>query len=42
MPKGEERDQEIENLFEKKKTENFPDLVKQINTSPGSSESQTR
>ena len=31
MPEGEEKEQEIENLFEKKiMTENFPNLVKEI------------
>ena len=32
MPEGEEEEQEIENLFEKKiMKENFPNLVKEIN-----------
>ena len=30
VPEGEEREQEIENLFEKIITENFPYLVKEI------------
>ena len=30
MPKGEEEEQEIENLFEKIIKENFPNLVKEI------------
>ena len=30
MPEGEEEEQEIENLFEKIKKENFPNLVKEI------------
>ena len=30
MPEGEEREQEIGNLFEKKKKENFRNLVKEI------------
>ena len=30
VPKGEEKEQEIENLFEKIMTENFPNLVKEI------------
>ena len=30
MPEGEEEEQEIENLFEKIITENFPILVKEI------------
>ena len=29
-PEGEEKEQEIENLFEKKMKENFPNLVKKI------------
>ena len=32
MPEGEEEEQEIENLFEKIMKENFPDLVKEIDT----------
>ena len=31
MPEGEEKEQEIENIFEKIMTENFPNLVKEIN-----------
>ena len=31
MPKEEEEDQEIENLFEKIMKENFPNLTKEIN-----------
>ena len=30
MPEGEEKEQEIVNLFEKIMKENFPDLVKEI------------
>ena len=30
MPEGEEKEQEIGNLSEKKKKENFPNLVKKI------------
>ena len=30
MPEGEEQQQEIENLFEKIKKNNFPNLVKEI------------
>ena len=30
MPEGEEKEQEIGNLFEKKMKENFPNLVKEI------------
>ena len=32
VPEGEEKVQEIENLFEKIMKENFPDLVKEIDT----------
>ena len=32
VPEGEEEEQEIENLFEKIMKENFPNLVKEINT----------
>ena len=32
MPEGEEKEQEIENLFEKKMEENFPNVVKEIDT----------
>ena len=41
VPEGEEKEQEIENLFEKIMKENFPDLAKEIRLprSPGSSES---
>ena len=39
MPEGEEEEQGIENLFEKIMKENFPNLVKEIDTSPGSTES---
>ena len=31
VPKGEVKEQEIENLFEKIMKENFPNLVKEIN-----------
>ena len=37
----EEEEQEIENLFEKIMKENFPNLAKEIDTSPGSTESKT-
>ena len=30
VPEGEEEEQEIENLFEQKMKENFPDLAKEI------------
>ena len=30
MPKGEEQEQEVENLFEQIMKENFPNLVKEI------------
>ena len=40
MPEGEEKEKEIENLFENIMKENFPNLVKEIDiTSPGSTES---
>ena len=39
VPEGEESKQEIENLFEKIITENFLNLVKEIDTSPSSTES---
>ena len=32
VPEGEEEEQEIENLFEKVMKENFPSLVKEIDT----------
>ena len=32
MPEGEEEEQEIENFFEKIMKENFPNLVKEIDT----------
>ena len=32
MPEGEEKEQEIGNLFEKIMKENFPNLVKEIDT----------
>ena len=32
MPEGEEEDQEIENLFEQIMKENFPNLVKEIDS----------
>ena len=41
MPEGEKEQQEIENLFEKIMKENFPNLAKEIDTSPGSTESKT-
>ena len=41
MPKGEEEDQDIENLFEQIMKENFPNLAKEIRLPgcPGRSES---
>ena len=41
VPEGEEKDQEIGNLFEKIMKENFPNLVKEIDTQvhPGGTES---
>ena len=43
VPEGEESKQEIENLFEKIITENFPNLVKEVrHAHPGSRVSQTR
>ena len=40
IPKGEESEQGIENLFEEIMTRNFPNLVKEKrHVSPGSSES---
>ena len=30
MPEGEEKEQEIRNLFEKRMKQNFPNLVKEI------------
>ena len=41
VPEGEEKEQEIENLFENIMKENFPNLAKEIRLSgsPGSSES---
>ena len=42
-PEGKEREQGIENLSEEKMTENFPTMVKEINTQVQKhSESQTR
>ena len=32
MPEGEEKEQEVRNLFEKIVKENFPNLVKEIDT----------
>ena len=32
MPEGEKEEQEIKNLFEKIMNENFPNLVKEIDT----------
>ena len=32
VPAGEEKEQEIGKLFEKKMTQNFPNLVKEIDT----------
>ena len=34
MPKGEEEDQETENLFEQIMKENFPNLVKELDMQP--------
>ena len=39
IPKREEREQGIKNLLEEIMTKNFPNLVKEKDTSPGSSES---
>ena len=39
LPEGEESKQGVENLFENIMTKNFPNLVKEKATSPGSSES---
>ena len=41
IPEGEESKQGIENLFEEIMTQDFPNLVKEKVTHPGSSESQT-
>ena len=41
VPEGEEKEQEIGNLFEKIMKENSPNLVKEM-ASPGSTESHTR
>ena len=38
MPKAEEEEQEMKNLFEKIMKENVPILAKQIVTNPGSTE----
>lgn len=38
-PKGKEKVQGIENQSEETMTENFPDLAKEIDTSPGNAES---
>ena len=38
MSEGEEKEQEITNLFEKIMKENFPNLVKELGMSPGGSE----
>ena len=42
MPDGEEKEQEIGNLFEKIMKENFPNLVKEIDMQAQEPESQTR
>ncbi|KAF6088397.1 hypothetical protein HJG60_008223 [Phyllostomus discolor] len=39
IPAGEESEQGIENLFEKIMTQNFPNLMKERHTNPGSTES---
>ena len=39
VPEGEEREQEIENLFEKIMKENFPNLVKEIDIQAQEAES---
>ena len=39
MLEGEEEEQYIENLFEKIMKENFPNMVKETNTSTGSTQS---
>lgn len=41
-PKGKEKVQGIENQSEEIMTETFPDLAKDIDTSPGNAEPQTR
>ena len=38
IPEGEENEQGMENLFEEIMTENFPNLVKERHTGPGSAE----
>ena len=38
MPEGEEEEEEIESLFEKVMVENFPNLMKEKHTNPGSRE----
>ena len=42
MPEGEEKEQEIGNLFEKIMKENFPKLVKEIDMQVQEADSQTR
>ena len=42
MLEGEKEEQEIENLFEKIMKENFPNLMKEIDISPGSTESSNQ
>ena len=41
VPEGEEREQEIENIFEKIMTENFPNLVKEIDLVTGLGSAQS-
>ena len=38
IPEGEEKEQGIENLFEKLMMENFPSLTRKSRTNPGSTE----
>ena len=42
LPEGEEREQRIENLFEKIMMENFPDLVKEIDIQVQEAQSSTQ
>ena len=42
MPEGEEKEQEIENLFEKIMKENFPNSEKEIDIQVQEAESQAR
>ena len=42
VPEGEEKEQEIGNLFEKNVKENFPNLVKEVDIQAQEAQSQTR